>query len=328
MGPSLVFSFVRRSMIAFAVTSIRRIFRAAYMPGLGVYHALSRVFPRSFRAKLMAVVGTCTLLPPALFAAWVVANSGIYSQRLVMGAVLAAVGTLAGIALALFLLYQLLTPLRLMADVVEAYYREHRLPALPEDGRDEVGLLMRGINCGLREIDSGMRELERFALEDPLTHALSRRGSDRSLLACVEEAERSGTPLVLYVVDVDNLKPVNDEYGHVAGDRMLIDLVETAGRWLREPDWIGRWGGDEFLICIHEGQPAANQRIRGWLRELEAPRADGVPIRVSVGCATYRPGIDAMQLYREADSAMYAAKSKGGGTLVCDDGLHLLASSF
>jgi diguanylate cyclase (GGDEF)-like protein len=208
----------------------------------------------------------------------------------------------------------------MMADVVEAYYREHRLPELPEDGRDEVGLLMRGINCGLREIDNGMRELERFALEDPLTHSLSRRGSDRALHACIERAER-GQPLVLYVVDVDNLKPVNDEHGHSAGDRMLIDLVRSARGWLTGDDWIGRWGGDEFLVCVHDDPVVANARVQRWLRDLARPRSDDIPIRVSIGCARYRPGIDAMQLYREADAAMYAAKSQGGGKLVCEEGL-------
>lgn len=295
------------------------------MAGLGVYRALSRVFPHSFRAKLMAVVAGCTLLPLGVFLAWLLLHDGPSQAELVTGVTLTVIVTLLGVLAALFLLYHLLAPLRMMADVVHTYQQEHRLPELPEDGRDEVGLLMRGINCGLRDIDDGMRELERHALEDPLTHALSRRGSDQHLHACVERAEQ-GEPLVLYVLDVDNLKPVNDEYGHVAGDRMLIDLVESSRRWLRDGDWIGRWGGDEFLICVHDKQPVANERMRGWLVELAAPRPDGIPISVSVGCAQYRPGIDAMQLYREADAAMYAAKAQGGATLVCDDGDHLASA--
>ena len=297
------------------------------MAGLGVYRIFSRLFPRSFRAKLMAVVVVCTLLPLGAFVAWLFANNGAEPARLATGAGLALMVMAVGVVVALFLLYHLLTPLRMMADVVEAYFREHRLPELPEDGRDEMGLLMRGINCGLREIDNGMRELERFALEDPLTHAHSRRGSDRALQACVERAEQ-GVPLTLYVIDVDNLKPVNDEHGHAAGDSMLIDLVNSAKAWLREPDWIGRWGGDEFLICIHDHQAIANERVQRWLRDLAEPRAYAIPIRVSIGSAQYRPGSDAMQLYREADAAMYAAKSRGGATLVCDDGLHLLAHSL
>ncbi len=291
------------------------------MAGLGVYRALSRVFPHSFRAKLMVVVAGCTLVPKAVFIAWLLTHEGATRQELVTAVLVTVCVTLCGVLVALFLLYHLLTPLRMMADVVQAYQHDHSLPALPEDGRDEVGLLMRGINCGLREIDDGMRELERHALEDPLTRALSRRGSDSRLHACVQHAGQ-GMPLVLYVVDVDNLKPVNDEYGHAAGDRMLIDLVENARHWLRGDDWIGRWGGDEFLVCIHDTQPAANMRMQRWLHELSAPRPDGIAISVSMGCAQFRPGVDAAQLYREADAAMYAAKAQGGAMLVCDDGVH------
>jgi len=291
------------------------------MSGLGVYRAFSRVFPRSFRAKLMAVVVVCTLLPLGAFVAWLFANNGADPARLAAGAGLALLVIAAGVLVALFLLYHLLTPLRMMADVVEAYYREHRLPELPEDGRDEMGLLMRGINCGLREIDNGIRELERVALEDPLTGALSRRGTDRALQHSVERAER-GESFMLYVMDVDNLKPVNDELGHAAGDRLLIDMVDSARHWMRDGDWIGRWGGDEFLVGVFGDHVEATQAVKRWLRRLAIADRDGVPIRVSIGCAQFRPGLDALALYREADAAMYAAKARGGGNLVCDDGHH------
>lgn len=293
------------------------------MAGLGVYRALSRVFPHSFRAKLMAVVAGCTLLPLGIFLAWLVFAEAITPAQLKAGVALSISATLVGILVALVLLYHLLTPLRMMADVVEAYYREHRLPQLPDDGRDEVGLLMRGINCGLREIENGIVELQRSVREDPLTHALSRRGSDQALHECIERAER-GVPLALYVLDVDNLKPVNDEHGHVAGDRMLIDLVESSRAWLRDTDWIGRWGGDEFLVCIHDHPASANARMRDWLGHLTSmARTDPIAIRISVGGAHYRPGIDAMELYREADAAMYSAKAQGGAKLVSDEGLHV-----
>lgn len=291
------------------------------MAGLGVYHALSRVFPHSFRAKLMAVVAGCTLLPPGILLAWLLVADSITPAQLKGGVALAVSATLIGLLIALVLLYHLLAPLRMMADVVETYRRDQHLVELPENGNDEVGQLMRGINCGLREIEKGIRDLERSVQEDPLTHALSRRGSDHALHQCIERAEQ-GTPMTLYVLDVDNLKPVNDEHGHVAGDRMLIDLVESSRHWLREADWIGRWGGDEFLVCIHDHADAADARMRNWLCNLTSmPRADPIPIRVSVGGAHYRPGIDAMELYREADAAMYSAKAQGGAKLVSDDGI-------
>lgn len=292
------------------------------MAGLRVYRAFSRVFPRSFRAKLMAVMVGCVLAPLTAFVIWLLANNGrVDPGHLMAGVVVALVVTLAGAVAASVLIYQLLKPLRLMVEEVEEYYREKRLPELPEDGRDEMGLLMRGINAGLREIDSGMRELERVALEDPLTGALSRRGTDRALQNSVERAER-GDPFMLYVMDVDNLKPVNDELGHAAGDRLLIDMVNSARHWMRDGDWIGRWGGDEFLVGVFGEHAEGTQAVKRWLRRLAIADRDGVPIRVSIGCAQFRPGLDALALYREADAAMYAAKARGGGNLVCDDGHH------
>ena len=291
------------------------------MAGLRVYRAFSRVFPRSFRAKLMAVMVCCVLAPLIGFVAWLLNNNGADPEHLMAGVVVALLCTIAGAIAASVLIYQLLKPLRMIIDEVEEYYRDKRLPELPEDGRDEMGLLMRGINCGLREIDSGMRELERVALEDPLTGALSRRGTDRALQKSVERAEQ-GDSFMLYVMDVDNLKPVNDELGHAAGDRLLIDMVESARHWMRDGDWIGRWGGDEFLVGVFGEHAQGTQAVKRWLRRLAIADRDGVPIRVSIGCAQFRPGLDALALYREADAAMYAAKARGGGNLVCDDGHH------
>jgi diguanylate cyclase (GGDEF)-like protein len=246
-------------------------------------------------------------------------QNGAEPEHLVAGLVAAVALTIVGIVVCLFLIYHLLAPLRLMVDAVDAYRQGHRLPELPEDGRCELGQLMRAINFGLREIDQGVQELERFALEDPLTHSFNRRGIERILVDLVDEAERHSTPLTLYVIDLDNLKLANDLHGHAAGDRMLIELVESAQTWLGERDRIGRLGGDEFLICVCASVHDASPKVDAWLAELAGRQVDGIPVRVSAGCAAFRPGLDALSLYREADAAMYKAKAAGGSQLVCDD---------
>ena len=284
-----------------------------------VYRALSKVFPTSFRAKLMAVVLVCTILPIGVFAVWLLANNGADPERLLTGTAVAVLITLLGTLLSLLLIFQLLSPLRLVADAIETYFSERKLPVLPEAGDDEIGVLMRATHCGLQRIHDGVAELERYAVEDPLTHALNRRGSEQALARSIARAEHGALPLVLYVVDVDNLKPVNDVYGHAAGDDMLINLVERARSWLTGDDWIGRWGGDEFLLCMHEALPIANTKVQLWLDDLATPRGDGIVVRLSAGCAHHQPGLDAMALYHEADAAMYMAKATGGGKLVCHD---------
>lgn len=290
------------------------------MVGLRVYRVLSRVFPKSLRARLTVLVLVCTLLPLAGLVVWLLHQNGAGAapEELLAGLLLAVGLTILGILVSLLLIYHLLAPLRLMVDAVEAYQEGNHLPDLPEDGRDELGVLMRAINSGLREIDQGVRELERFALEDPLTRAFNRRGIERILLECVDDAERQSMPLTLYVIDLDNLKQVNDEYGHAAGDRMLIELVESARTWLGDRDRMGRLGGDEFLLCVHESVHDASPKVDAWLAELAALRVDGMSVCVSAGCAEFRPGLDALGLYREADAAMYKAKAAGGSRLVCD----------
>ena len=215
----------------------------------------------------------------------------------------------------------------MVADVVEAYYREHRLPELPEDGRDEIGLLMRGINCGLREIETGGREMERLSLEDPLTHAMNRRGSEQFLLRCVERAEQR-------VVAVGAVRGRRGQ--PQAGQRRIRPRrrrpdADHPGRSGAAMAWratrqIGRWGGDEFVVCMHEPDAAGQRQgaATGCMR-WRAPIENGIVVRASVGCAEYRPGIDAMQLYHEADAAMYRAKAEGGSKLVCHDGERELA---
>ena len=100
------------------------------------------------------------------------------------------------------------------------------------------------------------------------------------------------------------------------GDRALIRLVESARRHLGPRDWVGRWGGDEFLLGIHDELGPARHRVTEWLASLGHPAGTGFPVYASAGCACYH-GQDAMGLYREADAAMYEAKFAGGNSLVC-----------
>lgn len=283
-----------------------------------IYNVLSRVFPRSYRAKLLAVVLCCTLLPMLALVGWLLANNGEDPGHLVLGTTIGLSATLAGTFLSLLLIYHLLNPLRRAADALDAYYCDQALPRLPTGGSDEMGRLLRGIHRCLHGIDAGLQELERHALEDALTHSLNRRGCEQAMARSVAEGMQRNEPFVLFVIDLDNLKPINDQQGHAAGDRALVAVVESARACCLGPrDWIGRWGGDEFLIGMHDAIAPAQDRIRAWLRVLARPRDGALPVLVSAGCAQWVPGQDAVQLYRQADSAMYEAKFSGGHRLVC-----------
>lgn len=283
---------------------------------MNCYRGLARLFPRSYRAKLMLVVLLGTTLPVSVFALWLMWNNGAAPEMLLWGAVATTALTLAGTLAALLVMYHLLAPLRAAADALEAYYTDNTLPRLPDWGQDEMGRLLRGINLCLRGVDAGVRQLERHALEDSLTGAMNRRGCEKALTASVADCSRKRTPFVLFVLDMDNLKPINDECGHAAGDRALRDLVASAQGILGEGDWIGRWGGDEFLLGLHDDVESARQRVGDWLEALATRAGERPPVLVSGGCAELRDP-DALALYRHADAAMYEAKFSGGHRLVC-----------
>ncbi len=283
-----------------------------------LYRGLARVFPRSFSAKLMSVVFVGLHVPLLVLLLWM-AFTGHYRRDTmwtVVGVVLAA--TLVGTAMAMMALYRLMAPLRQAADALEAYYDEQRLPHLPDLGHDEIGRLLRSINRNLHGVDAGLRDLRRSVLLDPLTQALNRRGCEQALADSARQAQSRRQPLSLFVVDLDNLKPINDAHGHLVGDQVLVRLVESARQWLQPGDWIGRWGGDEFVLAVHAGHEVACERLRRWLQTMEGSVGEEIPLKASAGGADYRPGEDLRELYQRADAAMYRAKYAGGARLCCD----------
>lgn len=288
-------------------------------PGSDVYGLLSWIFPRSYRAKLLSVVLAGTLLPMLVLVVWLLANNGADPDRLILGSALGLAATFAGTCVSLLLLYRLLQPVRRAVQALEAYETGKILPERwsGAPGNDEVARLMAGIHRCLHAVDASRRQLERHALEDALTLAMNRRGTRQALRASVQASAATGDPFVLVVVDLDNLKAINDERGHAAGDYALVSLVASARECcLGAGDWVGRWGGDEFMLGLHAEPGIAIDRIKAWIDVMARPGGDGVPIHVSAGAAPMQPGLEPADLYRRADAAMYRAKFAGGRRLL------------
>ncbi|HEV2611371.1 MAG TPA: GGDEF domain-containing protein [Noviherbaspirillum sp.] len=158
------------------------------------------------------------------------------------------------------------------------------------------------------------------ANRDFLTGAWSRRAfhdiSDRE----IARAERTQRPLSLLLIDVDNLKTINDTYGHAAGDDALIDFVRKANGSLRAIDSLARIGGDEFAILMAEtdlsSAVTAAERLQG-LQNAD-PGSAGKPATCSIGIATYREGDSLESLLIRADEALYKAKAMGRNRVVVE----------
>ncbi|MEX1056469.1 MAG: GGDEF domain-containing protein, partial [Natronospirillum sp.] len=154
------------------------------------------------------------------------------------------------------------------------------------------------------------------ALTDTLTGLPNRSAYMQRLSDEYERFKRYSTPLTLCVLDVDFFKTVNDNLGHTAGDKVLKILSRELRRLLRESDFIGRHGGEEFVILLPatplEDGLAAMEKLRDRIEA--APfhfRSKPVPITVSIGCAEFSAGEAPEAVFERADRAMYRAKELG-----------------
>jgi two-component system, cell cycle response regulator len=156
------------------------------------------------------------------------------------------------------------------------------------------------------------RGLEELAFSDELTRLYNRRFLGRQLSALVRSATRHERTLSIVLVDIDRFKSVNDEHGHARGDAVLARVAARIGHVLREEDYAGRWGGEEFLVLLpdvdEEGARATAERLR---HSVGGRPVAGLRVTISAGHATWMPGETADDVLRRADQALYAAKRAG-----------------
>ncbi|MEK8026415.1 putative bifunctional diguanylate cyclase/phosphodiesterase [Pseudaquabacterium rugosum] len=164
-------------------------------------------------------------------------------------------------------------------------------------------------------------ELARAMLHDVLTDLPNRLLLEQRLTEGVGRADASGRRLAVLFIDLDGFKPVNDLYGHGAGDQVLRTVARRLKTDLREGDTVARVGGDEFVLLAHDLADADAALALGqrMLRRLqESLRVDERDVRVdaAIGIALYPDHGPAARLLGAADTAMYEAKRGGGGRIV------------
>jgi diguanylate cyclase (GGDEF)-like protein len=159
--------------------------------------------------------------------------------------------------------------------------------------------------------------VSRLAYEDPLTGLANRRALEERLERAVTRAVERDSALALLLCDVDDLKAVNDDHGHDAGDRALRRVGEAlvAAAATRPGNLVGRLSGDEFCVLMEGATLDQARTLAGaTLASLAGPPQ--VPISISCGAAALGAGVDSpIQLLRAADAALYRAKRNGGGQI-------------
>lgn len=155
--------------------------------------------------------------------------------------------------------------------------------------------------------------LENQATTDSLTGICNRRNFLELLQSKIQEAKRYGMPLALIFFDIDHFKQVNDTYGHEAGDTVLQELVRIVTDMIRQTDIFARFGGEEFVILIHNNDVKTGrelaEKIRSHVGEYRFPQMGTVTC--SFGVAQFYPDDTAATFIKRADDAMYAAKQAG-----------------
>lgn len=221
------------------------------------------------------------------------------------------------------------------APQVEVYLRHkkgHRIPvkAKSEPIRDDDGNVTGSVEVFSDASEhlaclEQVEQLTRETLRDPLTGIGNRRYAEISLNARFDEANRYGWPFGVLFMDIDKFKDVNDTHGHDVGDDVLRAVANTLAANVRSFDFVGRWGGEEFLVVMpNVGDHNTLMRLADRFRRLVAMTRvdldDGDPlaVTVSVGATMVRPGEDVDDLMRRVDELMYASKQGGRDCVTTD----------
>ena len=152
-----------------------------------------------------------------------------------------------------------------------------------------------------------------LAIFDSLTRIPNRRGLDVRLAEEFVRAERYGIELSVLLLDLDHFKVVNDEHGHDAGDATLRQVAYLLQEACRGPDFVGRWGGEEFMMILPETGAAAARDVASRVRaRVEDEAFVGVgSLTLSIGVASFEAGDSTDSLFSRVDRALYAAKRNG-----------------
>jgi len=209
---------------------------------------------------------------------------------------------------------------------------------LPETGRqDEIGFLTRTFNEMVRRLQHTQADLEaanhrlrhqnqnlqasnevleQLSITDGLTKLHNHRFFQDHLIREIKRANRTGEPLSLVLVDIDDFKRLNDRLGHAAGDELLQRIARVLAESVRDSDLLARYGGEEFAVVASgtdlAGAIVLAEKLRGEVAAVSFSLEDSVrPVSVTVssGVAEYKG--DRKKLFQSADRALYRAKAEG-----------------
>jgi len=176
-----------------------------------------------------------------------------------------------------------------------------------------ISQLLHYINMQTRELEEANAVLQHIAETDQLTRIHNRTKIDHVLADEIQKGNCGQYKFAIIMIDVDNFKAINDRYGHLAGDDTLMKLSDLLTATLRKTDYVGRWGGEEFLVIMPfatlEQAGLLAERIRVAVAQYPFPMAEH--ITCSLGVTAFQAGDTENQLLQRADEALYWVKNNG-----------------
>ncbi|WP_338584005.1 diguanylate cyclase [Pseudomonas sp. MAG733B] len=190
--------------------------------------------------------------------------------------------------------------------------REHEVAARLQSLAERVAHMEQEA-LGFRE---HLEEQRQKALIDPLTGLPNRAAWSERLEHEISQWQQHGNTLMLAMLDLDHFKRINDNYGHLAGDKVLKIIASVLRKRLRGTDFIARFGGEEFVLLLPSTVPAAGMKLLEHLRaSIEACpfhfKGERVTITISMGLTVFKPGEHSDLVLKRADQALYRAKNAG-----------------
>ncbi|MBE0527959.1 MAG: diguanylate cyclase, partial [Thermoleophilia bacterium] len=213
-------------------------------------------------------------------------------------------------------------PLRRLANGARAIAGGATRQRVDIESRDELGEVAEAFNTMSEQLSKAFAELERRSNTDGLTGLLNHRAMHQALAVEMARSRRYGNAYSLLLLDIDDLKLLNDTHGHPAGDRLLSQVGRILGEHTRQADIVGRVGGDEFMLIMPETRPdAATAAAEKLLESISAEpyvAADGrrIPVHVSMGIASFpEDGDETNALVTCADTNLYTSKRRVGNAI-------------
>lgn len=202
---------------------------------------------------------------------------------------------------------------RLLAETHKMQDTNRALERKLAASRDDIAALQRDLD-----------DVRRESMQDPLTKVANRKRFDEGLGEAIIQAEETGTPFCLLLLDIDHFKRFNDTYGHQTGDQVLRLVAMTLRSNVKGKDLVARYGGEEFAAVLPgtdlDGAMAVAEAIRAAIQAKELLKRSTKErlgrITISVGVAVYHSSENAATLIDRADRCLYAAKNAGRNRVI------------